>query len=230
MSLLAAAAVFHAAGARWTLSSDSYDLTNYALYSGDDVAAATIADRLVETARTLRAGSIVIGECGHGFASNRWWSPEWRHRRQDLEVTSVLEVVAGYLAAGRIRLDPAKITRRVTLHDPCNLVRMGGITEEARAILGRAVPDFVEMTPNREQNFCCGGGGGQLAMSRFAARRLATGRIKADQIRQTGARIVAAPCHNCIDQLTELNKEYELGVEVKTVCEIVADALVRAEG
>ncbi len=82
------------------------------------------------------------------------------------------------------------------------------------------------MRPNRENNFCCGGGGGQLAMSRFAERRLKAGKIKADQIKKTGAEVVAAPCHNCIDQLSELNRHYKLGVEVKTISEIVADALV----
>jgi hypothetical protein len=37
---------------------------------------------------------------------------------------------------------------------------------------------------------------------------------------------VVTPCHNCIDQLSELNREYNLGVEIKTVSEVVADALV----
>ncbi len=82
------------------------------------------------------------------------------------------------------------------------------------------------MCPNREKNFCCGGGGGQLAMTRFSHRRLKTGQIKADQIRKSGAKIVEAPCHNCIDQLMELNKHYKLGVEAKTICEIAADALI----
>lgn len=63
-------------------------------------------------------------------------------------------------------------------------------------------------------------------MTRFSQRRLKAGQIKADQIRKTGAKIVAAPCHNCIDQLTDLNKHYKLGVEAKTVCEIAADALI----
>jgi Fe-S oxidoreductase len=80
--------------------------------------------------------------------------------------------------------------------------------------------------PQREKNFCCGGGGGQLSMSRYTSRRLKAGGIKAEQIKKTGARIVVAPCHNCIDQLSELNKEYKLGVEIKTISEIVADALV----
>ena len=72
----------------------------------------------------------------------------------------------------------------------------------------------------------CGGGGGQLSMTRYAERRLRVGKVKADQIKATGAKIIVAPCHNCIDQLTELNKEYKLGVEIKSLSEMVADALV----
>jgi len=63
-------------------------------------------------------------------------------------------------------------------------------------------------------------------MTRFAERRLEAGRIKADQIKATGAEVVVTPCHNCIDQLMELNKHYKLNVEIKTVSEIVANALV----
>jgi Fe-S oxidoreductase len=65
-----------------------------------------------------------------------------------------------------------------------------------------------------------------LAASEHTARRIEAGRIKADQIRATGAKVVASPCHNCIDQLMELNRAYKLGVEVRTLAEIVADALV----
>ena len=63
-------------------------------------------------------------------------------------------------------------------------------------------------------------------MSEYRERRVEAGKSKADQIRSTGARIVATPCHNCIDQLLELNREYGLDVKIKTVAEIVADALV----
>jgi len=38
--------------------------------------------------------------------------------------------------------------------------------------------------------------------------------------------VVVTPCHNCVDQLSELNKEYKLKVQIKTVAEIVSDALV----
>ena len=226
LSLLATGAIFHAAGASWTLSSENYDVTNYGMFAGDPATAATFSGRLLAAARALGVRTLVLGECGHGFQATRWLAPEWLGDRPGVEVRSVLEVVADYIRSGRVRLDPARVPGPVTLHDPCNLVRLGGIVEEPREILSRAVSRWVEMSPSREQNFCCGGGGGQLAMSRYAKRRLAAGRIKAEQIRATGAAIVAAPCHNCIDQLIELNREYQLGVQVKSICELVADALV----
>jgi Fe-S oxidoreductase len=63
-------------------------------------------------------------------------------------------------------------------------------------------------------------------MSEYGDRRLQIGNIKAEQIRKTGAKAVISPCHNCNDQLKQLNVTYKLGIQVKTMAEIVADALV----
>jgi Fe-S oxidoreductase len=226
LSLMAAAGVFHAAGESWTMSSRFYDVTNYGLYSGDDPAAAAITRQAVEEAARLGAREIILSECGHGFRSFRWEGPNWLGRRYALPMRSILQLLLEYLREGRIRVDPAKNAVRVTLHDPCNLVRWGGVVEPQREILRRVVSDFVEMVPNRAQNFCCGGGGGMLSMSEYGERRVASGEVKAEQIRATGAKIVATPCHNCADQLLELNKKYQLGVEIKAVVELVYEALV----
>ncbi len=225
MSISAVGKIFHAAGESWTFSSDNYDVTNYGLYA-DDKAGAVMSRRLVDSVRGLNCETMVLAECGHGFNANRWEGPEWLQEHYGMEVVSIIEVIAGYIRDGRIKLDKRLNPDRVTLHDPCNLVRFGGIIEEQRYILKHAVSDFVEMTPNRQQNYCCSGGGGQLAMTRFSERRISAGRIKADQIRATGAKIVVTPCHNCIDQLMELNKHYKLGIQIKTVSEMVADAII----
>ena len=226
LSLLATAKIFYAARESWTVSRDYYDVTNYGLYSGNDDEAGLISSRLRKSMAKLGAKTLVLAECGHGYNSNRWEAPEWLAAQDRFEVRSVIQIIADYIRQGRIKLDPSRNQKRVTLHDPCNLVRLGGIIEEQRYILRNSVTDFVEMHPNREKNYCCGGGGGQLAMTRFAKRRLEAGKLKADQIRETGAQVVVAPCHNCVDQLSELNREYKLGVEVKTISEVVADVLV----
>lgn len=226
LSILAAGKIFYAAGESWTFSSENYDATNYGLYTGDDNISGTMSERLLKSLKELDCKILALPECGHGFNSNRWEAPEWLNRRYGLEVKSILELIADYIRKGKIKLDPSRNKETVTLHDPCNLVRLGGIVEEQRYILKQAAAKFVEMTPNREKNFCCGGGGGQLAMTRFAERRLKAGKIKADQIKKTAAKVVATPCHNCIDQLTELNKHYKLEVEIKTISEIVSNALL----
>jgi Fe-S oxidoreductase len=226
LSISAIAKVLHASGESWTLSTHCYDVTNYAYFSGDDEAARELTQRLYDEMEKLEARVLVLAECGHGFRSIRWEGPDWIRRPYPYPVVSVVELMADYIRTGRIRLDPSLNVKRVTLHDPCNMVRAGGIIEEQRFVLRAAVSDFVEMTPNRADNYCCGGGGGQLSMSEFRDRRVEAGKIKADQIRATGARTVATPCHNCIDQLIELNQVYDLGVEIKTVAELVADAVV----
>ena len=226
LSLMAAAGVFHAAGESWTMSGKFYDVTNYGLFSGDDPAAAAITKQAVEEAERLGAEEIILSECGHGFRSFRWEGPNWLGEKYAVPMRSILQLLLEYLRDGRIRVDPANNPARVTLHDPCNLVRWGGVVEPQREILRRVASDFVEMVPNREQNFCCGGGGGMLSMSEYGDRRVASGEVKAEQIRATGAKIVAAPCHNCADQLLDLNKKYQLGVEIKAVVELVYEALV----
>jgi len=227
LSLQASAKVFWAAKEDWTLASDNgWDLTNYGLFNCNDEQAGRISRNLVDAMERLGCRTLVIGECGHGYGSARWEAPEWLQQGFPFEVKSILELMDDYVREGRIKLDPAKNAIPVTLHDPCNLVRHGGICEAQRRVLRQAVTTFTEMTPNREHNFCCGGGGGQLAMARYKQRRIQSGGMKAEQIKASGARIVVAPCHNCIDQLMELNKEFKLNVQIKTVAEMVADALV----
>jgi Fe-S oxidoreductase len=226
LSISAAAQLFHAAGESWTLSSTDFDITNYAYFAADRARAGEIADRLYARAEALGVRTLVVAECGHGYRSLRWEAPEYLRRPPPFEILSFVEVLDEYLTAGRLRLDPSKNPARVTLHDPCNLVRNGGVIEPQRRVLRAAAQDFVEMTPNREKNYCCGGGGGLLAASEYTERRLVSGRPKAEQIRRTAAQVVVSPCHNCIDQLMELNRHYGLGVEIRTLAEVAADALV----
>ena len=63
-------------------------------------------------------------------------------------------------------------------------------------------------------------------MSEYNERRIKIGEIKANQIKATGAQVVITPCHNCVDQLMQINAHYNLGVEIKSLAEVVADALV----
>jgi len=225
LSISAMAKIFHVAGENWTLSTRMYDVTNYAYFTGNPEHGKVIAGRMLEEVKRVGANKLVLAECGHGARASRWEGPNYAGEAYPDTVTSV-EQIAAYLRDGRIKTDPSLTPERVTLHDPCNLVRGGGIMKEQRYIMQHVASDFAEMTPHGMDNFCCGGGGGQLAMSEYNERRIQIAEIKAEQIRKTGAGIVVTPCHNCVDQLSQINHTYRLNVQIKTIAEVVADALV----
>lgn len=157
----------------------------------------------------------------------RWYRDDLRN----FQVLSIFDLLAGYLKEGRIRVDPSLHPELTTYHDPCHYGRKSlkafghGYFEEGRWITEQCAPHFVDMAPAREGNYCCGAGGGALAMP-FKEERVFGGRFKVRQIRKTGARLVIAPCHNCRDQIMRsLRKEYDLDIEVKYLWELVAESL-----
>jgi Fe-S oxidoreductase len=108
------------------------------------------------------------------------------------------------------------------------MARNSGVIEEPRRVLRALTDTFVEMTPNREENWCCGGGGGLVAMGE-AEFRMKSGKVKAEQMRATGAAVVATACENCHSQLSELNDYYGLGMRVEFLSHLTARALVKGE-
>lgn len=226
LSISAMAKVFYAANESWSLSTVMYDVTNYAFFSGNMDEANIIAKRMDDEMNKLESKKCVLAECGHGSRAFKWEGPNYIRKKLPYEVLTSVELLAQYISEGKIKVDPDRLTEVVTLHDPCNLTREGGVIEEQRYVIRKIAKNFVEMTPHGTDNLCCGGGGGQLAMSEYNARRMKTAGLKADQIRKTGASIVVTPCHNCVDQLMQTNVEYKLNVKIMTLAELVADALI----
>lgn len=138
---------------------------------------------------------------------------------------SLMLTLADWLKKERVRVEPSRNPEPVTYHDPCNLSRKEGVTEEPRFILGKVCADFREVVPGGRYNYCCGSSGGALFAAEHDRLRLSMGELKALQIQKTGAKVVATNCQNCIEQLEEINREYNLGVAVKYVHELVDRAL-----
>lgn len=226
LSIAAAAKIFYAAKANWTLSTEMYDVTNYGYFSGNDAEATAIAKHMFDEVHKLHCNTLVLGECGHGSRALRWEAPNYLKTKPDFKMITLIELLEDYIKTGRIKVDKNLNTKKYTIHDPCNITRNGGLYNSLRYVVKQVVPELIEMTPKGSDNFCCGGGGGMLAMSEYNERRLKVGEIKANQICETGANVVITPCHNCADQLTQINHTYNLNVEIKSLAEVVADALI----
>ena len=146
-----------------------------------------------------------------------------------------MELFHDYIKDGRIRLKE-RLKEPVTVQDPCNVVRSGGLADKNRRLAEFLSQDFRPMNYQGNYNFCCGGGGGAMPMGgEMKKHRLKGGKIKAEQIRETGAKIVLVPCHNCIDQIRDLSKTYDLGIkamhfkEAITQCMEIPDEMIPTE-
>ena len=221
-----AAKIFHIAGESWTMPSEGWDMTNFGLFSGDDDLGGAVAKRVYDKVVELRGKKLVISECGHGYRSTRCEGPNWAKMDIPFVMESSVITMLDYIKSGRIKVDKAKNDSSYTFHDSCNNARSCGLFEEPRELLNLVVEDFREMYPNRTENYCCTGGGGAMSMSEYAPRRLKSAKIKADQLKATGAKYVVTSCHNCVDGLSDLIKHYNLDIKVTQLVNLVANAII----
>ncbi|MFC1943196.1 (Fe-S)-binding protein [Chloroflexota bacterium] len=223
-TIIPPAIIFNAVGESWTLS--MFEASNYAVFLGDIDRAKRITERIIREAERLNIREVVLAECGHAYSTLKWEAPKWFGKELPFRVRSILELLDEYISDGRLKLDSSLNAEPVTYHDSCNLGRKGGIFEEPRRVLKAVAQDYREMTPNRLQNFCCGGGSGLVAVDEWNESRIQSGKAKADQIRETGAKIVVTSCDNCRHQILELNEYFGLDITVSSLSEMTANALV----
>jgi Fe-S oxidoreductase len=221
-SIIPAAAVFNAAGENWTLS--FFEAVNFGAFVGDPSKTKLILDRIINEAKRLKVKEVCICECGTAFRVMKQLSG-----KQPFDVSSITEVHARYIREGRIQLDKSKFKGPITYHDPCQIARNGGVMDEPRYILKHLTDDFRDMTPDPRYNWCCGGGGGLVALGEETLDfRMKSSKVKAEQVKETGAEILATACENCHTQLEDLNSHYKLEMDVQFLSSMVADALVQS--
>jgi Fe-S oxidoreductase len=221
-NIAAFAIIFEKAGLNWTLSSElgGYEAVNYGVWY-DDIQLAKIAMSQAKAAKALNVGRIVIGECGHAHKASiviadRVYPPELNIPRE-----SCFPVLEEIVNSGALKLDPMRNNFPITLHDPCNIVRLAGIVAPQRRILHKIAPQFREMNPHGVNNYCCGGGSGFAIMTGSNMRdwKLGiSGRMKVKQVLNAfqdaigpeTAKYISAPCSNCKGQFRDLIGYYNL--------------------
>lgn len=217
--LAEAAILFHLAGENWTVPSSGWEQTSLSMFAGDWGACKMQVEHVYAAMERLKPKRMVGTECGHAHRATVIEGPYWAGRKDGkppVECIHYVEWVAEALRTGKLKVDPARrIKQPVTLQDSCNYIRNYGLKEVTREIISHIVEPgyFVEMSPNKEHNFCCGGGGGFNGIGLFRPQRNKALITKRDQIINTGAKLVIAPCHNCWDAIRDLNEEYKVGIK-----------------
>ena len=210
------------AGVNWTMSSElaAYDAINYGLWY-DDAQFARVALKHMEAAKKLGVKRIVLGECGHAHKALCVIADRMVTGDLNIPRESYLPLLRDIVLSGKIKFDPTRNEFPVTLHDPCNMVRLMGVVEPQREILRALCPQFREMEPHGVDNYCCGGGSGFAIMSgnNFPDWRFhVSGRKKLEQILNAFAdcpgpeapKYLCAPCSNCKGQFRDMITYYGL--------------------
>jgi Fe-S oxidoreductase len=223
-------------GTTWTMASKAFDGANFGLFTGDDPHMMRKNQLAHDACTELGVNKLVIGECGHAYRIAKRLGPTASKNKNLFDTTNIFSLADEYLQKGALKFDKSKIEEIVTYHDPCNFARSTNIFEEPRRLLNAMTDNFREMTPNRTENWCCGGGGGLAVMDgpekvekwegTFLDYRMKVGKIKVDQITATGANYVAAPCANCKRQIMHLMEHYDTGVKTGGVFDLFMKAVV----
>ncbi|MBW2216282.1 MAG: (Fe-S)-binding protein [Deltaproteobacteria bacterium] len=228
------AVVMDVAGVNWTMpATPGWDNSDMAMFTGDNEIMGRLKRSHFETAARLKVKKIVMGECGHAFRSvydvgNRWLG--WR--MPPIPIVHAIEFYYDLLKEGRIKITK-KFEEPVTLHDPCNVARGGGLHEKARYVVNAICDNLVEMHPNRDHNYCCGAGGGVINCGPpYKMTRMDGNRVKAEQLedaKSRGATVLITPCHNCHSGLEDINHHYELGLDLKFIIDILYEVMEKPE-
>ena len=236
------AIIFEAAGLNWTLSSElvGYDAVNYGVWY-DDFQFAKIALRHAEVAKALKVKKISVGECGHAHKAMMVIADRILTGDLNIPRESAIPLLADLVINNKIKLDPGRNNFPITLHDPCNMVRLMGIVEPQRQILRKICPQFREMEPHGVENYCCGGGSGFAIMQSMNFpdwRSVISGRVKLKQVLETFQDVISpdvpkyvcAPCSNCKGQIRDLFNYYSVfekcNIFYGGLVELIANAMV----
>ncbi|MEW6132790.1 MAG: (Fe-S)-binding protein [Pseudomonadota bacterium] len=220
----ALARIFNKAGITWTLSSEAYEATNAGIQIGNSDLAREIVSRIVNAAEKLGVKKVLSPECGHAYMAIRWEGPNLMGRPFKFEVVHVLEMLDELRAKGVLKMKD-KLKTPVTLHDPCQIVRRGGVLNAPEALVREVVVEFRPMTDHGKMNWCCGGGGGTSAIHEPAAEalRFTAFKRKKSQLEETGVNTMVTFCANCRITLEEAIDHYEMDTQLLGLTELLAE-------
>ncbi len=151
---------------------------------------------------------------------------DWAARAEALatKVRDFSSLVDELVAEGRLAVAPRPASAAeppVTYHDSCHLKRKLGAHEPPRRLLRASGHDLREMA---ESDACCGMGGSySLKFPEISRPILAR---KLENVRKTGARVVAMDCPGCMLQIGGGLDRAGDAVEARHVAELIADRLV----
>ena len=210
-----------------TFRTDGLIAENYGYHAGGRDWQRRISMRLIDQAVACRAKVLIVPECGHAYSAMRWEAAELLGRPLPFKVQHVTEYLADALEAGRLKLRPAD-AGVTAFHDPCQLVRKGGVTDAPRRLMRAMGIEPTETVRHIGYNICCGGGGGVFDIKRAAPLRYRVIEEKFNEIDRTGAQTFLTSCSDCRRTFDEGKQHFNWQQTPRSLLELLAAHLRNA--
>ena len=222
-ALADAAKILNRIGARWTMHQAGFDASNIGFNNGDLELQEKLTRSLVDTAVKIGAKTVVLPECGHAYGAARWEAAKWYGNALPVRIIHMTELLDELISSGKIRV--RKIGETATFHDPCQIVRRGGLEAAARRVLSALGVQLIELQAHGLGGYCCGGGGGVISNQRATPLRYKVFELKKQQVEATGAKHFVTSCGQCRITLETGAKHAKWDKPTESLLELVADNL-----
>jgi len=218
------AKILNRIGASWTYHTEGFEASNIGYINGDTDLQKTMTLRLINTAKKIGAHTLILPECGHAYGAARWEAARWYGGKLPVRIIHMTEFLQETVASGKVKLKA--INQSVSFHDPCQLVRRGGVTEAPRDVLKALGADLKELQNHGNLAWCCGGGGGVVSNTRADPIRFKAFQLKQREVEDASAERFVTACGQCRITLTQGAKHFKWDKKVESLLELVADNLV----
>lgn len=150
------------------------------------------------------------------------WLKEYGPRMPDVELLHSTQLIARLMKEGR--LQPKRLERAVTYHDPCDLGRNSGVYRAPREVLA-GIPgvELLEPPASGERAHCCGGGGDLEIVDAGLAGDVSLGSYHA--LLQTGAEAIVTACPQCTRMFRTASQKGPKKADVLDLTELILKTL-----
>ncbi len=218
------AKILHKIGVSWTFHQEGFDASNIGFIDGDTKLQERLTRSIIDTAIKIGAHTVLLPECGHAYGAARWEAARWYGKELPVRIIHMSEFLAEIVGQGKIKLE--KINETGTFHDPCQMVRRGGLEAAPRVVLKALGIDLKEMADHGNLGFCCGGGGGVVSNVRATDIRYKAFDLKKRQVDDTGAKRFITSCGQCRITLALGAKHVNWDKKPESLLEMVADQMI----
>ena len=222
-ALADAAKVLNRIGAKWTMHQSGFDAANIGFNNGDMELQERLTRALVDTAVKIGARTVLLPECGHAYGAARWEASKWYGAALPVRIIHMTEFLDELIASKQIRVN--RIAETATFHDPCQIVRRGGLEAASRRVLAALGFELIELEDHGITGYCCGGGAGVVSNQRAAPLRHKVFEMKRQQIDATGAKHLVTACGQCRITLEMGAKHAHWDKPIESLLGLVADNL-----